>query len=128
MTIRRIINNAGEVTCYRARVERKKTGTINRSFKTEEEAINFVEQFHKHNPSKLSETRNRTGIVIRTVLEHPNRYNLPPETMQINGCTLTRGFGRCAPMTECPHYLERGTGCLDMAERAGWEGWRADRV
>jgi len=129
LTIRRIVNNKGEVMRYRVRVERKKTGPINRSFKTEEAAILFVTTFNRCNPSKLSDARNKAGVVIKDVIEHPERYrDRPPEIMQINGCLLTRGPGRCEPMTECPHYLERGTGCLDMAERAAWQGWSAERA
>jgi hypothetical protein len=127
VTIRKVINEAGEVMRYRCRVERKEIGVINRSFRDQISAERFVNDFYRKYPSRQGDARNRGGIRIKTMVES-SRLRCArdiPETMQINGCLLTRGPGRCTSMTDCPHYLERGTGCLDMAERAGWEGWTA---
>ena len=130
MTIYKVKDSRGHILRYQARIERKTTGKMRKSFATLPEAIAWVTKLHAEIPCASAGWATR-GVRVRDLqINGTDRRGgmiaLNRQTMTANGCVLTRGPGRCAPMDDCPHYDRKG-GCLDMAERAGWEGFSAKR-
>ena len=120
MTIQKLIDKEGNVLRYRTRVERKELGVVNRSFAREIDAIRFLNDFERKYPSGQPSWVGR-GIRLREIVVEPNNRAkiLNQPTMQINGCTLKRGQGRCEPMDKCEHYWT----CLCTTADRGWPGW-----
>ena len=127
MTIYRVLDRNGHILRYQARIERKSTGKLRQSFSTLPEAIAWVTKLHNEIPCASAGWATR-GVRVRDLqINGTDRRGgmiaLNRQTMTLHGCTLIRGPGRCDPMDACEHYARKG-GCLDQAERAGWEGWR----
>jgi len=128
VTIYRVKDRNGHILRYQARIERKTTGKMRKSFATLKEAIAWVTKLHAEIPCKSAGWATR-GVRVKDLQingtdQRGGMRAMNPQTMTLNGCTLTRGPGRCAPMDDCLHYARPG-GCLDLAERAGWEGFSA---
>ena len=127
-TIYKVKDSHGHILRYQARIERKTTGKMRKSFATLKEAIAWVTRLHNEIPCQSAGWATQEVRVKDLIIKGNDRRGgmliLNRQTMTANGCVLTRGPGRCAPMDDCPHYDRKG-GCLDMAERAGWEGFSA---
>lgn len=123
MTIYRVKDRNGHILRYQARIERKATGKLRASFPTLEEAVAWVSKLNEDLPCQSAAWAHR-GVKVRDLqvngADGRGRLKiLNSPMMLLHGCTLIRGTGRCPPLDKCSHYL----GCLDAADKAGWEGW-----
>lgn len=123
MTIYRIRDCNGHILRYQARIERKSVGKMRQSFSTLKEAVAWVKGLNKSMPCQSPAWANRKVTVKDLKIKGNDArgkaiIKIPPQ-MERHGCTLIRGPGRCEPLDRCEHYL----GCLDAADKSGWEGW-----
>ena len=131
MTIYRIKDSRGHILRYQARIERKTTGKMRKSFATLPEAIAWVTKLHAEIPCQSAGWATR-GVRVKDLIIKGNdgrgrMIAMNRQTITIHGCVLTRGPGRCKPMDDCRNYLGKG-GCLDQADRSGWEGFSANAL